>query len=106
MQEPLDCVRLIHGANPGAKARISQSIAESADHVGHDECWVRRMQGQDDVCDDVAERCHDGHASLTELLMNPSVGKCRNRVTGERSQEDQRDDSVAEFVVGFKLKSN
>lgn len=103
VQEPLDCVGLVHGANPSAKARIGQSIAESADHVGHDECWIRGMQCQDDVCDDVAERGHDGHASLTKLLVDPSIGKCCDRVTGERSQKDQRDDSVAQFVVGFKL---
>lgn len=75
MQEALDRVCLVHHTNPGAKASVCKAVAKSADRVGHDEHGVGRVERQDDIRDDVAERCHDCDTSLPEPLVDSSVGE-------------------------------
>lgn len=103
MQEALDGVGLVHGADPGAEAGVGQAVAEAADGVGDDEDGVGWVGGEDGVGDDVAEGGHDGDAAAAEGDVDAGIGEGGGGVADEGGEEDERDDGVAEVVVFFEL---
>ena len=103
MHEALNSIRLVHGANPGAKGGIREAVAKARDRVADNENGVRRMRGEDRVGDDVTDRGHDGNAALPKLHVDASVREGGNGVAGKGGQEDERDDGVTEIVVVFQL---
>ena len=103
MQEALYGVRLVHHTDPSAKASVCQAVTKAADRVGHNKHGVGRVECQDDVRDDVAERCHDHDTSLAKPLVNTSLGEGGDGISGERGQEDERHNGVTKIIVGSEL---
>lgn len=103
MQKALYGICLVHHADPGAKASVCQAVAKATDGVGYDEHGVGRVECQDDVRDDMTNRCHDCDTSLPKPLVNARIGKGGDGIASERCQEDERYDGVTQIIVGFEL---
>lgn len=103
MQEPLDGIGLVHDADPSTEAGVREAVAEAANHVDDDENGPGRVDGQDDVGDDVAQRRHDCDTALAEFHVDAGVCKGSDGVASEGGQEDEGDDGVAEVIVFFQL---
>jgi hypothetical protein len=103
VHEPLDRIGLVHDADPRAEARVNEPVAESADEIADDEDRVGRVHSQGDVGDEVTERRDQGDAAAAEGMMEAGVGEGRDGVAGERREENERDDGVADVVVFLEL---
>ena len=103
MHDALYGVRLVHRADPRAKAGVSQSVAEATDHVQHDEHGVRRVNRQGDEGDDMAQWRHNCDTALAKFHMDPRISKGRNSVSGKWRQEDEGHNGVSQVVVRFEL---
>lgn len=51
----------------------------------------------------MTSRPNEGYAALSKFEMDAVVEEGRKGVPDERREKDQRDDSVREVIVGFKL---
>lgn len=88
VQETLNRVGLVHLANPRTEARISQAVAEAAQHIADDKDGVRGVQCQGNKSADVTDGGHDCHTSLAKLDVNPGIGEGSDGVAGKGREED------------------
>lgn len=82
---------------------IAQPVAETRQHVDHDEDGVRRVLRSDHVRDDVAPGTEGGDAALAKLLVEGVVENGRSTVPNKGRQEDERDEGVLKPVVGAEV---
>jgi hypothetical protein len=89
MHEPLDGIRLVHDPDPGTETRIRQAVAEAAKDIDNDEHGPGRVDGQDNVGDDVADGRHDSDTALAEFHVDAGIGDSGDGVAGEGGEEDE-----------------
>ena len=70
MQKPQYLIRVRHVAHPGVPRRVREPITEARDHEDDDEHGVGRVNGDDDVGDQVADGGKDADAALSEFQVN------------------------------------
>ncbi len=56
-------------------------------------------------CGDMADGCHDTHATLAPFLMDASVGESSYGITHEWGEEYQRYSGVVQAVEDFELNN-
>lgn len=54
---------------PGIENAITKPRHAEDNHKN----WVRRVKGNDNISDKMADRSQDGHATLAEVNMNPII---------------------------------
>lgn len=103
MQDTLNGVRLVHGAEPRAKACVRETITEAAYRIRHNERRVRWVRCENSVRHDVTQRRHDADAAPAQGDVDARIGKCRERVAYKGREEDERYHGVVQVVVVFEL---
>lgn len=93
-----------HITDPSTPCCINEAIAETDKNKHHDQNGVWRMDRNDDVWDEVAERADDGDASLAEFDMDVVIEDGGEGVADEGGEKDEGDDCVVEVVVSFELR--
>lgn len=94
----------IQVANPSIPGSITDTIAKASDGVGQDQHWVRGVEANDDVGNDVAYSTSNTYTPLANLSMQHVVyGGCKD-IPDKRGQENEGDDNVAEIIVFFQLQ--
>lgn len=73
MQNSQHFIRIGHVAYPGIPGCIFEAITESSKQEDDDEERVWRVQAYYDICDEMAGRTHDCHATLAETEVNGVV---------------------------------
>jgi hypothetical protein len=84
-------------------ASVKQPISETSEDEDKYKYWIGRMEGDHDICDDMAGWSNCRYSSLTEADVNLVVQSCAGDISDERGQENQRDDNVRDVVVFLKL---
>lgn len=103
MQKPKHLVRVRHVADPGVPGRVQKAVPEACEGEDDDKNWVRWVYGKDYIGDQMAAGSEDGDSSLAKLHVDCIIQDGGQGVANEGRQEDERDDSIGEVVIGFEL---
>ncbi len=88
----------------GIPAGIKQTIPKPGEDEYHDQDRVRRMKGDDNVCNKMASWSNECYPSLTEMNMDEIVQSSACDIAKEWRQEHKRNDGVSDVIVFFKLR--
>jgi hypothetical protein len=71
----------------GIPTGIEQSVSEPGEDKYKDQDWIRRVNGDHDVRDQMASRSNKCHSSLTEMDMDEVVQGSASDIADEWRQE-------------------